>query len=89
LVLVQEELARASEAYVLKFFHAWGFLPPQASNAINSAIPDSLPLSPSATAVEPEWVNDEYLYCTGINIGINIDMLILSLQRMMRTFLGR
>ena len=61
MVLVQEEFARASEAYILKILLARGFSLPSASNTNHSATSDSLPVSPSATAVEPEW-DDEDLY---------------------------
>jgi hypothetical protein len=62
LVLVQEELAHASEAYILKTLLARGFLLPSASNTDHSAASDLLPVSPSATAVEPDWDDDENLY---------------------------
>ena len=62
MVLVQEELAHASEAYILKTLLAHGFELPSASNTDHSAASDLLPISPSATAVEPDWVDDENLY---------------------------
>jgi hypothetical protein len=62
LLLVQEELSRASEARLIELLLAPGFQERSTCNPCQHAVSISPPVSPSSTTVEPDWEDDDDLY---------------------------